>query len=429
MQQAQVNLLADMGAQPGSLHVRTRRRHEEHGHHRAHDDDHDSRRPVSRSPNGTSSPSPAPLQMSAVASPASRCPPTAAAPGAPRRARPTGRSRYIQQGSGQSTVEARAIDDSANFSTTGTTRAVTVTGPFSVLGDAVPRTASANDPSGGRTRACASAPEVDGFVAGVRFYKGPANTGAHIGSLWDASGRATRDGHLHGRDAPRDGRPRCSCSRSRSMAGQTYTVSYTAPQRRLRRAGALLAVLRARPRRRRSRSHPASVRTRPGVYGGRGHVPHRRPTRIRTTSSTSSSRSRTRRRCASSLALRRQASRASRSTRPSQRRSLDPLILRRSRSTVRRGRTERCRRDHVTTPSTRTATVRAGQRAFGEHDVPGDPRGTDLNGVGLGRFGRLDLHDSTVELPEGECPCSLFSESVVPGGSTRLPTPRASRWA
>ena len=30
--------------------------------------------------------------------------------------------------------------------------------------------------------------DVDGFVSGVRFYKGSGNTGTHVGSLWSATG-------------------------------------------------------------------------------------------------------------------------------------------------------------------------------------------------------------------------------------------------
>ena len=29
---------------------------------------------------------------------------------------------------------------------------------------------------------------IDGFISGVRFYKGTANTGTHVGNLWSASG-------------------------------------------------------------------------------------------------------------------------------------------------------------------------------------------------------------------------------------------------
>jgi hypothetical protein len=31
--------------------------------------------------------------------------------------------------------------------------------------------------------------EVDGLVRGVRFYKGPQNTGTHVGRLWSNSGQ------------------------------------------------------------------------------------------------------------------------------------------------------------------------------------------------------------------------------------------------
>ena len=30
--------------------------------------------------------------------------------------------------------------------------------------------------------------DVDGFITGIRFYKGPANTGTHVGNLWTSTG-------------------------------------------------------------------------------------------------------------------------------------------------------------------------------------------------------------------------------------------------
>jgi hypothetical protein len=54
-------------------------------------------------------------------------------------------------------------------------------------GTAVPATASVNDPNavelGVKFRA-----GVDGYVTGLRFYKGSANTGTHVGHLWTAGG-------------------------------------------------------------------------------------------------------------------------------------------------------------------------------------------------------------------------------------------------
>ena len=42
--------------------------------------------------------------------------------------------------------------------------------------------------------------EVAGTVTGIRFYKAAANTGAHVGSLWSASGRTAGAGHVHRRE-------------------------------------------------------------------------------------------------------------------------------------------------------------------------------------------------------------------------------------
>jgi hypothetical protein len=53
--------------------------------------------------------------------------------------------------------------------------------------DSVPATASAND-SGGVTLGVRFSPSVNGWISGVRFYKGAANTGTHSGSLWSDSG-------------------------------------------------------------------------------------------------------------------------------------------------------------------------------------------------------------------------------------------------
>ena len=44
--------------------------------------------------------------------------------------------------------------------------------------------------------------DVDGFITGIRFYKGTGNTGTHIGSLWTARHQAGL-GHLHRRDRHR----------------------------------------------------------------------------------------------------------------------------------------------------------------------------------------------------------------------------------
>jgi hypothetical protein len=52
---------------------------------------------------------------------------------------------------------------------------------------ATPATASVSD-SGAVELGVRFSADVDGFVSGIRFYKGAANTGTHVGKLWSSSG-------------------------------------------------------------------------------------------------------------------------------------------------------------------------------------------------------------------------------------------------
>ena len=64
---------------------------------------------------------------------------------------------------------------------------------------ATPATAAVNDPQavelGVKFRS-----DADGFITGIRFYKGATNTGAHVGHLWSTAGTMLADGDLHERD-------------------------------------------------------------------------------------------------------------------------------------------------------------------------------------------------------------------------------------
>ncbi len=72
-------------------------------------------------------------------------------------------------------------------------------------------------------------PQVDGFVTGVRFYKGAGNVGTHIGSLWSATG--TRLATATFADESATGWQQVSFTSAVAVsAGQTYVVSYSAPQ-------------------------------------------------------------------------------------------------------------------------------------------------------------------------------------------------------
>ena len=137
---------------------------------------------------------------------------------------------YVQQGSGAATVKARAIDDSANFSAAGASVAVTVGGPYSVFGGTVPATPATDDGSSAELGLRFSA-EVDGFVTGVRFYKGSGNGGQHTGSLWNAQGTRLASVVFAGETAT-GWQTALFSDPVPVVAGQQYTVSYTAPQGR-----------------------------------------------------------------------------------------------------------------------------------------------------------------------------------------------------
>lgn len=103
---------------------------------------------------------------------------------------------FTPSASGQLALRARATDDSANLSApvSGTAAAGARQCPCSIWTDATtpgtPDTAD-NTPVevGVKWRAT-----TNGFVRGVRFYKGVGNTGTHTGSLWSTSGQRLATG-------------------------------------------------------------------------------------------------------------------------------------------------------------------------------------------------------------------------------------------
>ena len=91
---------------------------------------------------------------------------------------------------GTYTIRSRAVDDSINLETPSAGRTVTVAGPsYTSLfpASATPAVANTADTSavelGIRFQTSAA-----GTVSGIRFYKGNQNTGTHTGSLWDSTG-------------------------------------------------------------------------------------------------------------------------------------------------------------------------------------------------------------------------------------------------
>jgi N,N-dimethylformamidase beta subunit-like, C-terminal/Domain of unknown function (DUF4082)/Bacterial Ig-like domain/Bacterial Ig domain len=91
-------------------------------------------------------------------------------------------------GSGPVTIKSRATDDSGNIETPGTGVTVNASCPCSLFGhDYTPAVTSTADSSAYELGVKFQS-SVSGWVAGVRFYKGTGNTGTHTGSLWSATG-------------------------------------------------------------------------------------------------------------------------------------------------------------------------------------------------------------------------------------------------
>jgi len=69
-------------------------------------------------------------------------------------------------------------------------------------------------------------PSVNGTITGVKFYKGPQNTGTHTGTLWSSGGVALATGTYTGETAT--GWQTLTFSSPVSVtAGTTYIASYT----------------------------------------------------------------------------------------------------------------------------------------------------------------------------------------------------------
>ncbi|MFG1959014.1 N,N-dimethylformamidase beta subunit family domain-containing protein [Nonomuraea sp. NPDC049028] len=92
---------------------------------------------------------------------------------------------------GPVTILARAVDDSGNLQTSPTQRPVTISTPCPCTTwppSATPATASQADPAAAEL-GVKFQPTSPGHISGIRFYKGTLNTGTHTGDLWSSTGQ------------------------------------------------------------------------------------------------------------------------------------------------------------------------------------------------------------------------------------------------
>jgi hypothetical protein len=96
---------------------------------------------------------------------------------------------WVAHGNPSAKIRSRAVDDSANLETPSAGIAVNVSCPCSIWGAGeTPPSADAGDHNSAELGVKFTS-ESFGTVTGIRFYKSMANTGTHTGSLWTSTGQ------------------------------------------------------------------------------------------------------------------------------------------------------------------------------------------------------------------------------------------------
>jgi methionine-rich copper-binding protein CopC len=136
---------------------------------------------------------------------------------------------WAAAGSGSVTLESRATDDDANMGSPSSGVSVTVNCPCGLFGAShVPYTPSANDTTAYELGMKFQS-TVTGWVAGVRFYKGTGNGGTHTGSLWTSSGTLLETGTFTNETAS-GWQTLIFANPVQISANTTYVVSYYDPE-------------------------------------------------------------------------------------------------------------------------------------------------------------------------------------------------------
>jgi hypothetical protein len=129
---------------------------------------------------------------------------------------------------GETTIVSRAIDDSGNIEPLSGGTTVVVVCPCSIW----PSTARPQTESSSDTKAVELGVKFrtdrDGYVSALRFYKGLRNTGTHVGSLWTAGGSLLARATFTGESGT--GWQEVTLDEPVAVtAGTTYVASYHAP--------------------------------------------------------------------------------------------------------------------------------------------------------------------------------------------------------
>ncbi|MFD1373793.1 DUF4082 domain-containing protein [Actinoplanes sichuanensis] len=134
---------------------------------------------------------------------------------------------FYTSGAGLQAVRVRGIDDSANIQEPSTVVNLKLTGPTTIFGNKVPENPAADDDSAIEPGIRFKATD-DGYITGIRFYKGAGNTGSHVGSLWSADGDRLATGTFANESSA--GWQKLTFANPERISKNTvYVASYTAP--------------------------------------------------------------------------------------------------------------------------------------------------------------------------------------------------------
>lgn len=146
----------------------------------------------------------------------------------------TGRSNWSFSWSpttaGTVTILSRAVDDSGNIEAPHgiTVTVVPRSCPCSIWGSSTTPQNQDNEDPGSVELGLKFRADADGSILGVRFYKAPTNTGTHVGHLWSETGVLLGTVNFSSESA--SGWQQANFSSPIAVtANSTYTVSYFAP--------------------------------------------------------------------------------------------------------------------------------------------------------------------------------------------------------
>jgi hypothetical protein len=136
---------------------------------------------------------------------------------------------WTPETTGPATIRTRAADDSANLESPGSGTTVDVAPascPCSIWSDSV--TPPIENDTGAVELGVKFRSDVAGEITGIRYYKGPDNTGTHVGHLWSASGSLLAEATFTGESA--SGWQEVEFDAPVAIdADTTYVASYHAP--------------------------------------------------------------------------------------------------------------------------------------------------------------------------------------------------------